>query len=573
MARKSRKEAIRAANGGYTAAVQPSGVCESETAYNAWGYVRLSILDTRYRNGSESLQNQKALLREYAERHSELHLIEICEDNGETGTNFNRAGFEKLMEAVYTGRANCVIVKDLSRFGRDYLETGNYLEHVFPSLGVRFISVADGYDSADATTSECLTVALKNLLNQIYSADISRKSGSVLREKIKRGEFIGGYAAYGYLKDPADRHHLVIDPEAAAVVRKIYEKRLGGMGNTAITRWLNESGILSPCCYRYQKGILLDERFAQPRTWKVQTVKSILENQVYLGHTVQGRRRSEFYSGKPDRLLPPEEWTIVENTHEPIINQVDFDNVQAMCAEKKSQYHTRLGRYDHLGKSENILKGLIFCGDCGRPMVRYKQVSHGQNVFYRYLCPNYADMLERSGCSYKYLPEEVLLETLRQVIAKEVEQAVDAAALAKKLSQGKENQIASRAAEIKRLNTRLFQVESRKKASMQDYLSGELSCSEYERLRECCDAEAEELKDKILVLRAGQRKDTEILTEENPWLRAFGSVSLADQQLTSELAHALIERITIFAENRIEVIFRFQNEREQLLSAAEGGVA
>lgn len=572
MARKSRKEAIRAANGGCTVDTHSSSVCESETVYNAWGYVRLSILDTRYRNGSESLQNQKALLREYAGQHPDLQLLEICEDNGETGTNFNRAGFEKLMEAVYTGRANCVIVKDMSRFGRDYLEAGNYLEHVFPSLGVRFISVADGYDSADATTSECLTVALKNLLNQMYSADISRKSGSVLREKIKRGEFIGGYAAYGYRKDPADRHHLVIDPEAAGVVRTIYEKRLSGIGNTAITRWLNEAEILSPCCYRYQKGILLDQRFAQPRRWKVETVKNILRNQVYLGHTVQGRRRSEFYAGKPDRLLPPEEWTIVENTHEAIISKEDFDAVQLLCGEKKAQYHARLGKYDRLGKSENILKGLVFCGDCGRPMVRYKKVSHGQKVFYRYLCPNYAEMLERSGCSYKYLPEDVLLDTLRQVITKEIELAVDAVALAKKLSQGKEKQISDRAAELKRLNTRLFQVEARKKASMQDYLGGELSYSEYEHLRECCDAEAEEVKDMIFALRAGQLHDTETLTEENPWLRAFSNVSPTDQ-LTGELAHALIERITVFAENRIEVNFRFQNEREQLLSAAESGVA
>ncbi len=572
MARKSRKEAIRTANGGCAAAVQPPDVCESEIVYRTWGYVRLSILDTRYHNGSESLQNQKALLREYTERHPNLQLLEICEDNGETGTNFNRAGFEKLMEAVYTGRANCVIVKDLSRFGRDYLETGNYLEHIFPSLGIRFISVVDGYDSADATTSEYLTVALKNLLNQMYSADISRKSGSVLREKIKRGEFIGGYAAYGYRKDPADRHHLVIDPEAAAVVRTIYEKRLSGMGNTAITRWLNESGILSPCCYRYQKGILLDERFAQPKIWKVESVKNILKNQVYLGHTVQGRRRSEFYAGKPDRLLPPAKWTIVENTHDAIISKEEFDTVQILCGEKKAQYHARLGKYDHLGKSENILKGLVFCGDCGRPMVRYKQVSHGRKVSYRYLCPNYAEMLERSGCSYKYLQEEVLLETLQQVIAKEIELAVDATALAKKLSQGKEKLISSRAAEIKRLNTRLFQVDARKKVSMQDYLGGGLSYSEYERLRECCDAEAKEVKGAIFALRAGQQHDAETLTEENPWLRAFSTVPVTEH-LTGELAHALIERITIFSENRIEVTFRFQNEREQLLSVSESGVA
>lgn len=571
MARKSRKDSIRIANAGspLTDAVQPTHLPEPEPVYNTVGYVRLSVLDAHYRNGSESLQNQKALIQEYVEHRQDLRLQMICEDNGETGTNFDRAGFERMMNAVYSGAANCIVVKDLSRFGRDYLETGNYLEHIFPSLGVRFISISDGYDSADATTAECLTVALKNLLNHMYSKDISRKSGSVLREKMQRGEFIGGYAAYGYIKDPSDKHHLVIDPEAAAVVRQIYEKKLAGTGDTVITRWLKESQIPSPCCYRYQKGILIDARFAEAKPWHVQTVKGILKNQVYLGHTVQGRRRSEFYAGKPERLLPPEEWVIVENTHEAIISQAEFDAVQAMHAERNAQYHANLGKYDHLGKSENILKGLVYCGDCGRPMVRYKQVSQGKSVAYRYLCPNYAAMLEKSGCSYKYLPEEVLLDDLRQLITVEVKLAVDSKALAKRLSAGTAGQVAARAAELKRLNASLERIESLKKDSMQDFLRGELSYAEYSRLRISFSTEADELKQRIIALRTEQRHQKETLAETNPWLLAFGSICPSGR-LTGEMAHKLIERITVFESNRIEVAFKFQDEREQLLSAAEG---
>lgn len=571
MARKSRKDSIRIANAGspLADAMEPIHFPEPKPVYNTIGYVRLSVLDAHYRSGSESLQNQKALIHEYVEHRRELQLQMICEDNGETGTNFDRAGFEKMMEEVYSGRANCIVVKDLSRFGRDYLETGNYLEHIFPSLGVRFISISDSYDSADATTAECLTVALKNLLNHMYSKDISRKSGSVLREKMRRGEFIGGYAAYGYLKDPEDKHHLIVDPEAAAVVRQIYEKKLAGAGDTVITRWLNESQIPSPCCYRYQKGILLDTRFAEAKPWHVQTVKNILTNQVYLGHTVQGRRRSEFYAGKPDRMLPPEEWIIVENTHEAIISQADFDIVQAMHAEKNAQYHAYLGKYDHLGKSENILKGLVCCGDCGRPMVRYKQVSRGRSVAYRYLCPNYAAMLEKSGCSYKYLPEEVLLDNLSQLIAMEVKLAVDARALAKRLSAGTTGQVAARAAELKKLNASLERVESLKKDAMQDFLSGKLSHTEYIRLKISLAAEADELKQRIFALRAEQRRQKETLAETNPWLQVFGSICPSGR-LTGELAHKLIERITVLDSSRIEVAFKFQDEREQLLSAAEG---
>ena len=215
MARKSRKDLIRAANSGQTLPEQPQPQT-TEIIYNTVGYARLSVLETRDRKDNEALQNQKALLQEFIRSQKDLKLLSLYEDNGETGTNFHRPGFESMMEAIYAGKANCIVVKDLSRFGRDYIEAGNFLDNVFPAMGVRFISIGDGYDSADATTADCLVVALKNLMNQMYSKDISRKSGSVLREKIQRGEFIGAYAAYGYIKDPLDKHRIIVDPEAAA---------------------------------------------------------------------------------------------------------------------------------------------------------------------------------------------------------------------------------------------------------------------------------------------------------------------------------------------------------------------
>lgn len=412
----------------------------------------------------------------------------------------------------------------------------------------------------------CDVILYVRLTNQMYSKDISRKSGSVLREKIKRGEFIGGYASYGYIKDPEDRHRIIVDPEAAEVVRSIFQKKLEGTGNTAITRWLNDSGIPSPCCYRYQKGILIDRRYAQPKPWNVQTVKKILQSPVYLGHMVQGRRRSEFYAGIPDRLLPPEEWTIVENTHEAIISPEDFNAVQAVCEETNRAYHANLGKYDHLGKSENILKGLVYCGDCGRPMVRYKKVVRGKSVNYHYMCPNYAAMLEQSGCSYKFLREDILLDALSQLIGKEIEQAVDTVQLAKRLSAGTKGQIMVRAAELRRLNLELERAEVRKKSVMQDFLAGELSFDEYERLKACCVGEAEGLKGRILELSEEQHRQSETLTEDNPWLKTFSGLKIPDR-LTKELSHALIQRVTIYADDKIEVVFKYQDEREQLLTA------
>ena len=568
MARKSRKDQIRAENSGQAAMAVPSKPLPSPApTYLAVGYARLSIFETRDRADSEALQNQKELLRQYIVNAPELQLVGISEDNGQTGTNFDRAGFETMMETVRSGRANCIVVKDLSRFGRDYVEAGNYLEHIFPFMGVRFISISDGYDSADATTADCLTVALKNMVNQMYSKDISRKSGSVLREKMRRGEFIGAFASYGYRKDPADGHRIVIDPEAAGVVREIFRRKLEGQSDTAITRWLNTAGVPSPGCYRYQKGIILDKRFARYKPWIVKSVKNILRNEVYLGCMVQGRRRSEFYAGRPDKRLPRDEWTVVENTHEPIISREDFDAVQAICAEKNAAYHARLGKYDYLGKSENILKGLVYCSDCGRPMVRYKQVSHGKRVSYYYQCPSYAAMLEKSGCSYKFLREDLLRDSLEQVIQKEIEQAVDMTVLARRLSARVSGKTGQGAMMLKKLNAQLERVEETRRNAMRDYLSGQMAQMDYELLKECCMGEAEELKKQIFDLREQQRYQAETLTEKNPWLAAFGGLG-RPFHLTKELAASLIERVTIYENNRVEVLLRFRDEREQLLAAA-----
>ena len=572
MARKSRKEAIRASNAGRPPeAPAPRPVCPvEEPIYQTVGYARLSVAETRDRRDGEALQNQKVLLRDFIQGQADLRLVELCEDNGETGTNFQRAGFERMMELIRAGKANCIVVKDLSRFGRDHIEAGNYLENVFPYIGVRFISISDGYDSADATTSDRLMVALKNLGNQIYSMDISRKSGSVLREKINRGEFIGAYAAYGYIKDPADRHHIVIDPEAAQVVREIYRRKLEGASDVSIVRWLNESVIPSPCCYRHQKGILVDKRFETPRPWTVTTVKSILRCQVYTGDLVQGRRRSEFYAGKADRMLPREEWAVVKNTHEPIISREDFEAVQAIQNGVRERYRACLGKYDHLGKSENILKGLVFCGDCGKPMVRYKQVSHGKSVSYYYMCPNYAALLDKSGCSYKFLREDILMDTLTEVISAEVRQTVDAETLAERLSSKNRGQVENLTAELKRLNGELARAEAAKKAAMEDYLSGLLTSEEYERLKGACAGEMERLKELISVRRAEQKRQVETLSWDNPWLKAFNGLDIGGG-LTSDLAHSLIQRVTVHEHGRVEVTLQYRDEKEQLLTSADAG--
>ncbi len=563
MARKSRKASIQAALDG-----QPQPIAENSTpepaVWNVGGYVRLSILETRDRKDSQALSNQKDLLSGFIAQKPDLKLCGLYADNGETGTNFDRSELQPLMADMQTGKINCSVVKDLSRFGRSAVETGNYLERVFPFLGVRFISISEGYDSTDANAGDTLAVALKNLVNEAYSMDISRKSGSVLREKQRRGEFIGAYASYGYLRDPRDVHKIIIDPETAPIVREMFRRAAEGEAVRSILRWLNTEGILSPGVYRYRKGICLDKRFAGdiPKPWSQVTVKNMLQNPVYLGHMVQGRRRSQFYAGIPDHRLPPSEWVVVENTHPSIIDRDTFDRVQAIRQADREKYQSNLGKYDYLSAEDNIFRGLIYCGDCGRPMVCYKSVTcKGKKVAYRYICPNYADLVERSGCSYKYLPLENLKATLSQMIAQEADLAVDTAVLASKRQSSKAPAIDLELARAKSERKSLDRLRER---LMRDLLAGVLGKEDHDRMKRRYAQEGQALEEQITRLQKEQRREKKLLTSQNPWMAAFQKHT-GMVKLTDKLVRALVERITVYANNRIEIELKHRDERAMLL--------
>lgn len=260
-------------------------------------------------------------------------LISVYIDNGESGVNFHRSDFERLLEDVRTGKINCIIVKDLSRFGRNYIETGEYLEQVFPFLGVRFIAVNDGYDSIQPEAADLLQVHLKNLINDVYARDISRKVCPVLQMKQKRGEFLGTWAPYGYRKDDKDRHQLAVEEDTAPVVRMMFDWRLAGWTYRKIVQELIARKLPSPSRYRCQKGIIKDQKLAAAG-WNPTTVSRILANQVYLGHMIQGKKRAALWNHQPPAVVPEEDWIIVPNTHPAIIEEAMFRAVQAVRDKK-----------------------------------------------------------------------------------------------------------------------------------------------------------------------------------------------------------------------------------------------
>ena len=535
--------------------------------YKTAAYVRLSVEDSG-KPGTDTIEGQKALLTSFIESKGDMELVSLFCDNGRTGTDFDRPQFEKMMDEVRRGRIDCIVVKDLSRFGRNYKETGNYLERIFPFLGVRFIAVNDNFDTLTAErTQDGYIVPLKNLINEVYSKDISKKSASALHVKQQNGEFIGAWAPYGYSKDPDNKHHLVINEETAPVVQQIFRLRCEGISVVQIGRRLNDAGILSPSAYLYETGEVKTEKY-KGVLWHTQIIKSILAHPVYIGHMVQGRKRQSFYEGKRQTYVDEADWIIVRNTHEPIIDEETFETVQKIAYQKKREYNDRLGKFSHLEHTENILQGLVWCPNCQRPMVRYKNVSHGKKLWYTYICPGHAD--DPARCSFVSIREDELNEVLFTAIQSQIDIAADMEAVVKKLNAQPDyrRQRSDSTAKLEMARRTLKRTHSLYDSLYQNYVEQLMTEQEYVTLKARYKAEAEEAERLIAVLEQEQR-ESKVYTTENRFITEFRSFMGTDT-LTKEMAAALVERIYVDADKNIDIRLRYRDEYIALSRFIEG---
>ncbi len=539
----------------------------AQKQYNTAAYIRLSVEDSG-KPGSDTIEGQKNLLLSFIENEPSLALCGLFCDNGRTGTDFDRPEFEKLMEKVKHGEINCIVVKDLSRFGRNYKETGNYLERIFPFLGVRFIAINDGFDTLTAERgADGYIVPLKNLINEVYSKDISKKSGSALETKQRNGDFIGAWAPYGYRKCADNPHRLEPDEATAPVVRQIFEWRSKGISVGIITKRLNDAGIPSPSAYLYNTGICTTEKYKDV-IWYIQAVKNILSRQVYIGHMVQGVKRQSFYESRGQYRKPKEDWFIVENTHEPIVDKETFDKVQALAEQRHKEYHDRLGRFTDLETTENILKRLIYCADCKRPLVRYKNVSHDKKLWYTFICQTHTN--DKTRCPLKSIREDELIPMLMTAIQTQIALAADMEALVRKVNNTPQykKQSAGLQGQIDTAKKALRRYNGLHDSLYQNYVDKLMTEQEYVTLKNRYKSEAEEAQRQIAALEEQQAQE-KAHTVENPFLAAFGSFR-GEDTLTKEMAHALIERVYVDANNEIEIIFRYRDEYRQLLTYLEG---
>lgn len=356
-----------------------------------------------------SIANQREIIKDYISKQPDIELYDVYTDNGFTGSNFNRPEFKRMIADIEAGRINCVIVKDLSRFGRDYIETGRYIQKIFPLLGVRFIALSDNYDSLYLDNGKAsIILPVKNFINDSYCRDISVKVKSVLEVKRKNGECVSPFAVYGYLKDTENKNHLIIDNYAAFNVKNIFRWKINGMAVSAIAKKLNSLGTLSPREYKKSIGIKFNGGFYGTgiSLWNSASVKRILTNEVYLGHLVQGKSQKINYKVKKNIAIPEDKWIRVENTHKAIITEDDFNIVQNLLKSDSRQSPDM--------KEAGKFSCLLFCGDCGEQMVRRINRYKGNTKVY-YIC---STKNRGKGCSRHSIEETVLDRILGYTIKK-----------------------------------------------------------------------------------------------------------------------------------------------------------
>jgi DNA invertase Pin-like site-specific DNA recombinase len=512
-------------------------------------YARLSR-DDGDKSESDSITNQRALIHDYAKTQPQIQICGERVDDGYSGVTFERPGFMAMMDDINSGLYNCVIVKDLSRFGRNWIESGRYIEQIFPYIGVRFIAVNDHYDSMVAkNNNDNITLPFKNLINDAYAADISRKIRSQLDVKRRNGEFIGSFAAYGYIKDPNNRNKLIVDEFAANVVMDIFKWRIAGMSNQNIAARLNEMGILSPCEYKRESGLRYSSPFKKntKSLWSAVAVGRILANEVYIGVTEQGKRTSKSHKVKNRINKSKTDWTRVEETHEPIVSRHDF----ALVVELLKQ-DVRVAP----GKDELYpFSGLLKCADCKQNMIR-KLIPNGDTKYVYYVCGTNKN---HKTCSPHRINETHLINavllSIKAHIANIVEMErvlrhIQSLPLNKHNVKKLDNQLTAKRREMEKYQSRKLKLHEDLQDGIIDRDEYIRYKAEFTKLCNAAEAAAERLSAEMDDL-INNRGNTQM------WLEHFIRHQNIDE-LTRGIAVNLVEKIYVHENNTINIVFKYQ---------------
>ncbi len=532
--------------------------------YEAALYLRLSRddvdIDGSAKTESNSIGSQRELLRDFVRSHDEIQIFDIYVDDGYTGSNFDRPEFKRMTEDINSGRVNCVIVKDLSRFGRDYIEAGRFIQKIYPALNVRFIAITDNYDSLTADKAESsLILPVKNFVNDSYCRDISQKVRAHQSIKRKNGEFIGAFAPFGYEKDRDNKNKLVIDEYAADVVKNIFVWKIEGLSLMSIANKLNNLGILSPKEYKNSKGLKYHSGFESSgkSKWHPNQIRRILTDEVYVGNMVQGKQEVISYKVKKRLDKPHEEWQRVTDTHEGIIRKNDFELVQKLM---KCD-----GRASSTSDKSNLFSGILFCGDCKAPMIRRKNKYKGKEKVF-YIC---STKNKKGECSRHSMPEDELVKILWKEMRAYTNLFIDYAEISKEISKIEVNfeQVIEYDSQISELQKEYAKYYGLKTSLYDDLKEGIIDCKEFDEYMEIYDNKCCKIQNMIEnqknLIKKMVHDGAESAVELKDWKKL-----LALKNIDRTLLLNIVDKIWIYEDKRIQIDFRYKNELDKLVVIA-----
>lgn len=536
---------------------QQAAAVKVDKVYSVGIYARLSVDGTDRKN--ESVENQLDMCREFVRAHDDMELFGCYSDLGKTGTNFQRDDFERLMADVRMRKVDCIVVKDLSRFGRNHLEMGNYLGKIFPFLGVRFIAINDNFDNMDGDP-ETLAVQLKNLVNELYAKDISLKIRSSRVKQFERGSFCGQQPVYGYdVVKEGDRRVLIVNEEAAAIVREIFDRYLGGTNYNEMIEWLYENKIHRPSDYR-KYGHVRQADGEELHNWHKATLNQILNNCAYIGYLICERVDGERVSGRTSTKVLTGELRVREQNHEPIISEEAFREVARQFELRSQKYSSGSSR--KIPMEEDIYKDLLYCGMCGGKFTRECGLSKhsGGNVRnYQYRCVN-RETIDDRKCGN----DRISLIMLNRLVEEALEREFSFSAIRQKdLVETSRHQAET---EKKKLEAEIadaaYKIGKMKQSGSEDYIryrAGEIS--EADMLKNAGERkqEIQRLQDRQKILNVRLAGIDGAAEKRSRYLRTLLKCKKGTV-LTSEVLHTLIERIDIYKDKRVEIHFAFSGK-------------
>ena len=519
--------------------------------YKAIKYIRLSYTDDKTVE-SDSVVNQRKLIDDFIARHPDIEAVDEKIDDGYSGVLFDRPAFQEMIQMVKEGKANCVIVKDLSRLGREHIETGRYMRRVFPAYGVRFIAINDNVDTINDDADD-LAVSVKNIMNEAYSRDISVKTRTALDMKRRSGDFVGPFTVYGYLKTGDKHKKLEIDPYAADVVREIFRMRLDGFSALHIADELNRLGILSPLAYRKSNGMPYPKGGYADKTdckWSATTVIRILQDETYTGTLVQGRQTTPHFKSKKQReQKPSSEWSRIEGAHEAIIDRRDFELVQRMkCLDTRTSPNQ---------DTVYLFSGILICGCCGARMTR-KTNRYKDKEYHYYYCPTG----KKHGCtSSVMIKEEDLIECVQSSVKAYIANVASLDALLSGIDRDRINSELLReyAGQIAGCQKQLKNVENFKIKLYESLIGGLISKEDYLSYKKKYTDDIEKLQKAIDEWNEKLTDVMENRSERNRWIdhfMKFQNMEILDRRAVMHL----IRCIRVQGKNDLHITFCYQDE-------------